>query len=177
MPECPSQPQTDLDIQTDAETKPEFRLDFVGGWNKARYVAAQENLEAFTRHYPLRLPKDSAEEVQSEADKLRSALTNIGLSDDLAKLRSIGVRKRRMLAVVGPTEVEKLGLSGTPAQYKSVYEPALEECEFDSPHCEQREICMEELYDRLSGLKQHQDMMDERKCKKPKLEVWTEREC
>jgi len=42
-----------------------------------------------------------------------------------------------------------------------VYEPALEECECPSPECEQREICFDELIERLVGVKQMQEMLEQ----------------
>ena len=125
----------------------------MGGWSKTRYVAAQASLDEFERRYPMYMPLPSYAERRAETDRLCAALAAIGLSVDVARLSSIGVRKRTMLAVVEQADIDRLGLAGTLAQYRSVSEPALEECELPSPKCDQREICMDELFDRLVGLK------------------------
>ncbi len=135
------------------------QLDFVGGWSADRYAEAQARLEEYERRFPYSLPKWSLREMKSEFYELRVALDRLGLSDDLMKLFTIGVRKRRMLAVVGPAEVEMLGLAGTPAQYRSVWASALEEYEFASPECELPGICAEELRERLLGVQLYQEMV------------------
>ncbi len=153
-----------------AEEKAEFKLDFVGGWTKARYVKAQASLDEYERRYPLYMPLPSYAQRRAEAARLHTALAAIGLSADMAKLASIGVRKRTMLAVVELADIEMLGLAGTLAQYRSVAEPALEECELPSPICNKRAICMDELFERLVGVKQMRDMAEESGSKKQKLE-------
>jgi hypothetical protein len=144
-----------------SEEKPEVQLDFVGGWSRARYVAAQESLEAFSRRYPLVLPRATILERRVETAKLRKALAKLGLEEDIPKLLQINVRRRAMLAVVEQEDIEALGLKGTLAQYRTIYEPALDECDCPSPDCEQREICYYELLERLAGVKQLQDMFEE----------------
>jgi hypothetical protein len=153
---------------------PAVEMDFRGGWSKERYDAAQASLDEFLRRYPLVLPPETLYERRKETAKLRAALEELGLSADVAKLSTIGVRKRRLLALVEQADIESLGLEGTLAQYRSVYELAMEECDLASPDCDQREICMDELFERLDGLKQLRDMMEEentRPNKKPRLEV------
>lgn len=139
----------------------EFRLDFVGGWTKARYIAAQESLEDFMRRNPLVLPRETLLQRRLESAKLHLALVELGLDADFPKLISIGVRKRTMLAVVDQEDIKRLELKGTLAQYRTLYEPALDECQCPSPDCDQREICTEELLSRLAGVKQLQDLIEE----------------
>ena len=141
--------------------KNEVKLDFVGGWTTARYVAAQESLEEYSRRFPLVLPRATILERRVETTKLRTALAQLGLEEDIPKLLQINVRRRAMLAVVEQEDIEALGLKGTLAQYRSIYEPALDECDCPSPDCEQRDICQDELLDRLAGVKQLRDMVDE----------------
>jgi hypothetical protein len=139
----------------------EFKLDFVGGWNQARYAAAQQSLEEFTRRYPLVLPRETILKRRVETAKLRAALANLGLEQDLPKLLKNGMRRRAMLALIEQEDIERLGLKGTLAQYRTVYEPALEECECPSPECDQRKICFDELIERLVGVKQMQEMLEQ----------------
>jgi hypothetical protein len=141
--------------------KNEVKMDFVGGWTRARYVAAQESLEEFSRRYPLVLPRATILERRVETAKLRTALAKLGLEEDIPKLLQINVRRRAMLAVVEQEDIEALELKGTLAQYRTIYEPALDECDCPSPDCEQREICYDELLERLAGVKQLRDMIEE----------------
>lgn len=140
----------------------EFKLDFVGGWTQSRYVEAQASLEEFVRRYPLVLPRATLRERRVETRKMREALEELGLISDIPKLSAIGVRKRTMLAVVEQDDIDRLGLAGSLAQYRSVYEPALDECECPSPDCDPREICPDELLVRLAGVKQLQDLIEEK---------------
>lgn len=148
----------------------EFKLDFVGGWTESRYVAAQASLEEFVRRYPLVLPRATMLERRVEAARLREALEKFGLLSDIPKLSALGVRKRTMLAVVEQADIDKLGLAGTLEQYRAVFEPALDECECPSPECDPREICPDELLERLAGVKQLQDMIEEERLEREERE-------
>ncbi len=116
-----------------SEGKNEVKMDFVGGWTKALYVAAQESLEEFSRRYPLVLPRTTILERRMETTKLRTALAKLGLEEDIPNLLQINVWKRAMLAVVEQEDIETLGLKGTLAQYRTIYEPALDEYDCPSP--------------------------------------------
>lgn len=146
----------------------EFRLDFVGGWTQSRYDAAQASLEEFTRRYPLVLPRETPLERNKETTELHKALVELGLQVDIPKLKAMGVRRRAMLALVEQEDIERFGLAGTLAQYRAVYEPALDECECPSSECEQHEICTEELLERLAGVKQLQDLIEEERKERKK---------
>ncbi len=150
---------------------PEFKLDFVGGWSAARYAEAQVRLDEYEKKYPYCMPNGSLREMKTEFYQLRVALDRLGLAGDLMKLFTIGVRKRRMLAVVGPAEVEMLGLAGTPAQYRLVYASALEEYEFGSPECGQPGLCAEDLKARLLGVQLYQEMVAAPRSKRARLDV------
>ena len=149
----------------------EFKLDFVGGWTKPRYVAAQSSLEEFVRRYPLVLPRVTMLERRVEATRLWTELEKFGLISDILKLSALGVRKRTMLAVVEQADIDKLGLVGTLEQYRTVFEPELDECECPSPDCDPREICPDELLVRVACVKELQDMVEEERLDRE------EREC
>jgi hypothetical protein len=70
----------------------EVKLDFVGGWTKPRYVAVLESLEEFSRRYPLVLPRATILERRVETTKLRTALAQLGLEEDIPKLLQIKER-------------------------------------------------------------------------------------
>jgi len=138
-----------------------FGGDFVSEWTTERYVEAQRSLEAFERYYPRSMHSMSFLEHRHEMERLTAALAELNLERDAWKLKLIGVRQRRMLAVVVQEDIDRLGLEGTLAQFRTVYEPALEEFLLGSPDCEQGDICHEQLYERLVGVKQLRDREDE----------------
>ena len=144
----------------------DFKFDF-GGWTAADYAVA---LRAYKR-CPPQLPRETSAELQAETVKLRAALAKLGLVANALKLWDDGVRSRHKLATVEQTDIERLGLVGTLAQYESLYGPVMQECTVPSPFCDlQGEFTSQELFDLLSAVKESRDSQ-EAFCRTKKLEM------
>lgn len=84
------------------------------------------------------MPEDSEEQIQYHTGKLLTALEKIGILKDGQTLLDNGVYSRQQLATLEKEDLERLGVKGTLEQYKSLYEPAMEECPSggESSECE-----------------------------------------
>ena len=148
------------------------------GWTEADYAKALQDY----KDNPPHLPTDTAEEIEKETVKFREALEKkLGLLDDFEKLFYNGFCTRHKLATLEQTDIKRLCLVGTLAQYKSVYAPAFNECSCESPDCELfGQFTQDNLCKRLDKVKRFQDWIEEKqqaRCKKSKLQVHEQSAC
>ena len=97
------------------------------GWSDEHYQKALREFELS----PPEMPDESEEDYEYHSKKLLTALKKLGIEEDFQTLLDNDVYSRQQLVLLKKKNLEELKLKGTLEQYKSMWEPAMDECPTD----------------------------------------------